>query len=161
MIYWKARPALKNGAGEFVTGSFPNLNAVCDFLVAQKKNVILGCSAWKDRVNIEDALFAGSVINKIEKEFVKEGLRVFFISKNNRGYGNKKDKLFSINLENGKGSSFSLYKDIEKEDKEIYEKITKKLEADNKSKEGVWIGRKTIVWTNPDGQSVTARDYID
>ena len=54
-------------------------------------------------------------INKIEKEFVKEGLRVFFISKNNRGYGNKKDKLFSINLENGKGSSFSLYKEIEKE----------------------------------------------
>lgn len=61
--------ALKNGASEIITGSFPNLNAVCDFLIQSKKNVILGCSAWKDRVNIEDALFAGAVINQIKSNF--------------------------------------------------------------------------------------------
>jgi 2-phosphosulfolactate phosphatase len=27
--------------------------------------VILGCAAWKDRVNIEDTLFAGAVIDRV------------------------------------------------------------------------------------------------
>ena len=40
-------------------------------------------------------------------------------------------------------------------------KKTNRLAANNNSKEGKWIGRKTIVWTNPDYQSVTARDYVD
>jgi len=61
--------ALNKGASEVVTGSFPNLSAVCDHLVAQQKNVILGCSAWKDRFNLEDALFAGAVVNRIKDHF--------------------------------------------------------------------------------------------
>jgi 2-phosphosulfolactate phosphatase len=61
--------ALNNGASEIITGSFPNLSAVCDHLVASKKNVILGCSAWKDRFNLEDSLFAGAVINRIQEHF--------------------------------------------------------------------------------------------
>ncbi len=61
--------ALKNGADEVITGSFPNLSAVCDHLIAAKKNVILGCSAWKDRINIEDTLFAGAVIHYIKAYF--------------------------------------------------------------------------------------------
>lgn len=61
--------ALEKGAGEIITGSFPNLSAVCDHLVASGKKVILGCAAWKDRVNIEDTLFAGAVIDRIGKHF--------------------------------------------------------------------------------------------
>ncbi|MDI3322516.1 2-phosphosulfolactate phosphatase [Pinibacter soli] len=61
--------ALECGASEVVTGSFPNLSAVCDFLVKQNKNVILGCSAWKDRFNLEDTLFAGAVISKVKEHF--------------------------------------------------------------------------------------------
>ena len=61
--------ALQNGASEVVTGSFPNLSAICDHLLAEKKNVILGCSAWKDRFNLEDTLFAGAVIERIKKQF--------------------------------------------------------------------------------------------
>jgi 2-phosphosulfolactate phosphatase len=61
--------ALDNGAEEIITGSFPNISAVCDHLVAKKKNVILGCAAWKDRVNIEDSLFAGAVIDRIHDHF--------------------------------------------------------------------------------------------
>src|SRR5580658_8497202 len=57
--------ALDRGAGQIITGSFPNLSAVCDFLVTQNHPVILGCAAWKDRVNIEDLLFAGAVINRV------------------------------------------------------------------------------------------------
>lgn len=61
--------ALKNGASEVVTGSFPNLSAVCEFLKQQNKNVFLGCSAWKDRFNLEDTLFAGAVINEVQEHF--------------------------------------------------------------------------------------------
>ena len=61
--------ALDRGAKEIVTGSFPNLSAVCNHLVEMKQNVILGCAAWKDRVNIEDMLFAGAVISKVKENF--------------------------------------------------------------------------------------------
>ncbi|QEC41448.1 2-phosphosulfolactate phosphatase [Pseudobacter ginsenosidimutans] len=61
--------ALERGAGEVITGSFPNLSSVCDYLLASKQNVILGCAAWKDKVNLEDTLFAGAVINRVQEHF--------------------------------------------------------------------------------------------
>ena len=105
--------ALDKNARAIITGSFPNLSAVCDFLLAQKQNVILGCAAWKNRVNIEDTLFAGAVIDRIGKHFsincdssqmaatmyndAKENLFEFMRSKNAShymrlsGYGLEKD----------------------------------------------------------------------
>jgi hypothetical protein len=38
---------------------------------------------------------------------------------------------------------------------------TKKLQANNNTEIDKWFGRKTVVWTNKDSKSVTARDYID
>jgi 2-phosphosulfolactate phosphatase len=61
--------SLDNGAKEIITGSFPNLSAVCDHLIEKKMNVVLGCAAWKDRVNIEDTLFAGAVIERVKEHF--------------------------------------------------------------------------------------------
>jgi len=61
--------ALEKGAREIITGSFPNLDAVCNHLVKKNMPVILACAAWKDRVNIEDTLFAGAVISKIKDHF--------------------------------------------------------------------------------------------
>jgi 2-phosphosulfolactate phosphatase len=62
--------ALADGAKGIITGSFPNLSAVCNYLIEQKENVILACAAWKDKVNIEDTLFAGAVINRIKDQFL-------------------------------------------------------------------------------------------
>lgn len=83
--------ALAKGATEIITGSFLNLTAVCDHLLAEKKNVILACAGWKDRVNLEDTLFAGAVITAIGEHFtidcdasqIAHGI-----------YGNAKDDLF-------------------------------------------------------------------
>jgi 2-phosphosulfolactate phosphatase len=61
--------ALDKNADTIISGSFPNLSAVCDFLVAEKKNVVLGCAGWKDRFNLEDTLFAGAVIHRLKNEF--------------------------------------------------------------------------------------------
>ena len=61
--------ALAAGAQGIITGSFSNLSAVCDYLIGQNKNVILACAAWKDRINIEDTLFAGTVVSRIKNNF--------------------------------------------------------------------------------------------
>src|ERR1700761_9215721 len=34
-----------------ITGSFLNLTAVCDYLLAQNRSVVLGCASWKDKFN--------------------------------------------------------------------------------------------------------------
>lgn len=61
--------ALDKGANDIITGSFPNLSAVVEYLLAQKKQVILGCAAWKNRANIEDTLFAGAVLDRLQNQF--------------------------------------------------------------------------------------------
>ncbi len=61
--------ALEKGAPEIITGSFPNLSAVCEHLIKKNRNVVLACAAWKDKVNIEDTLFAGAVIERIKEHF--------------------------------------------------------------------------------------------
>ena len=57
------------GASAIVIGSFLNLSAVCDYLLAQNKNVLLGCASWKDKFNLEDTLFAGAVVSRIQHAF--------------------------------------------------------------------------------------------
>ncbi|HTR28554.1 MAG TPA: 2-phosphosulfolactate phosphatase [Puia sp.] len=61
--------ALDRGAGQIITGSFPNLRSVCNYLVDQNLPVVLACAAWKDKVNIEDMLFAGAVIHQVQEHF--------------------------------------------------------------------------------------------
>lgn len=61
--------ALEKGADTVVSGSFPNLSAVCDFLRNENRNVILACAGWKDRFNLEDTLFAGAVISRVRDHF--------------------------------------------------------------------------------------------
>jgi len=61
--------ALDRGAGQIVTGSFPNLSSICDYIASQNQPVVLGCAAWKDRVNLEDMLFAGAVIHRVKEHF--------------------------------------------------------------------------------------------
>jgi 2-phosphosulfolactate phosphatase len=61
--------ALAKGATEIVTGAFINLSAVCEHLLKMKRNVILGCAAWKDKPNMEDTLFAGAVVSKVQEHF--------------------------------------------------------------------------------------------
>jgi len=57
------------GASDIVIGSFLNLHALCQFLLARNKNVLLACASWKDKFNLEDTLFAGAVINEVQNAF--------------------------------------------------------------------------------------------
>jgi 2-phosphosulfolactate phosphatase len=61
--------ALDRGAGQIITGAFSNLRSVCNYLIDQNQPVVLACAAWKDKVNIEDLLFAGAVIHQVKDHF--------------------------------------------------------------------------------------------
>lgn len=45
-----------------VTGAFVNLQAVADYCLTHRRDVIVLCSGWQDKVNIEDTLFGGALV---------------------------------------------------------------------------------------------------
>lgn len=55
--------AKSTGAREIIIGSFLNLTAVVDFLKSSENNILILCAGWKGKVNLEDTLFAGAVID--------------------------------------------------------------------------------------------------
>ncbi len=54
-------------AYKVVIGSFVNITAICNWLQIQNKNILLLCSGWKNRVSLEDTLFAGAVTELLLK----------------------------------------------------------------------------------------------
>ena len=46
-------------------GSYLNISALSKFLVEQRKDVLLLCAAWKNKINIEDTLCAGAFAEKL------------------------------------------------------------------------------------------------
>jgi 2-phosphosulfolactate phosphatase len=48
-------------AYKVVIGSFLNITALSKWLFLEKRNIILLCSGWKNKFNLEDALFAGAL----------------------------------------------------------------------------------------------------
>ena len=61
------------GAQRIVFGAFVNLQAIADFLDIQGKDVVIVCAGWEDEVNLEDTMFAGALIDKLESSFNIEG----------------------------------------------------------------------------------------
>ena len=64
--------ARSQGARQIVIGSFLNLAAVADHILSGTNNVLILCAGWKGKVNLEDTLFAGALVeatkNHIEAE---------------------------------------------------------------------------------------------
>lgn len=54
-------------ADEILVGSFFNLSVLTAYLKQQDNSVILFCSGWKDRVNLEDTLFAGYIARALSE----------------------------------------------------------------------------------------------
>ena len=53
-------------AHQVVIGSFLNLNALCEWLCKQENDVLCLCAGWKNRLNLEDTLFAGAVVHQLK-----------------------------------------------------------------------------------------------
>ena len=58
-------------AYEVVIGSFLNFDLLCDYLLSQERSILLLCAGWKNKFNLEDALFAGAVSARLEKSSEK------------------------------------------------------------------------------------------
>lgn len=48
-----------------IIGSFLNISAVCDWLINAGDDVIILCAGWKNRVNIEDSIYAGALVDRL------------------------------------------------------------------------------------------------
>jgi 2-phosphosulfolactate phosphatase len=59
-------------AREIVIGSFLNLTAVADYLLSGSNSVLILCAGWRGKVNLEDTLFAGALVEKIRDEIKPE-----------------------------------------------------------------------------------------
>ncbi len=55
-------------AYKVVIGAFTNITALCNWLKLQNRSVLLLCSGWKNRFNLEDTLFAGAVTDILLKD---------------------------------------------------------------------------------------------
>lgn len=53
-------------AKQVIVGSFLNLTAVVKNLLLGENSVLIVCAGWKGRVNLEDTLFAGAVVEKLK-----------------------------------------------------------------------------------------------
>jgi 2-phosphosulfolactate phosphatase len=57
------------GAKEIVIGSFLNLSAVINHLKNKDNDVLIVCAGWKGRVNLEDTLFAGALVENLKDKY--------------------------------------------------------------------------------------------
>ncbi|AKD57482.1 2-phosphosulfolactate phosphatase [Spirosoma radiotolerans] len=60
----KSRSAVK-----VLVGSFLNLDAVVQFLKTERYDVMVLCAGWKGRVNMEDTLFAGALVERLKDSY--------------------------------------------------------------------------------------------
>lgn len=59
-------------ADQIVIGSFLNISAVAEYLKEQDSDVLILCAGWKGKVNMEDSLFAGALVEKLQNDFANE-----------------------------------------------------------------------------------------
>lgn len=56
---------IARSAYRVITGAFINLQAVADYCLAHERDVVVLCSGWQDKVNTEDTLFGGALVDTL------------------------------------------------------------------------------------------------
>lgn len=59
-------------ANEILIGSFLNLSALSNYVRKGQNNILIVCAGWKGRVNMEDTLFAGALIENLRDILLPE-----------------------------------------------------------------------------------------
>jgi 2-phosphosulfolactate phosphatase len=57
------------GASDIIVGCFLNLSAVVSYLREVPNNILIVCSGWKGKVNLEDTLYAGGLVEHLKNDF--------------------------------------------------------------------------------------------
>ena len=58
--------ARSSGAREIIIGSFLNLTATINYLKRSSNNILVLCAGWRGKVNLEDTLFAGALVELLK-----------------------------------------------------------------------------------------------
>lgn len=53
-------------ADEVLIGAFLNISRLSDYIAKSSKDVIIHCAGWKGKTNMEDTLFAGALVEKLQ-----------------------------------------------------------------------------------------------
>jgi 2-phosphosulfolactate phosphatase len=56
---------LASSGYQVLIGAFLNLGALCDYLLASSRDVLILCAGWKNKFNLEDTLFAGALADRL------------------------------------------------------------------------------------------------
>lgn len=56
---------MANNSHRVLIGSYLNHQSLVDYIVKENRNVIILCAGWKNKFNLEDSLFAGSLAKSI------------------------------------------------------------------------------------------------
>jgi 2-phosphosulfolactate phosphatase len=56
---------ITKSADGVVIGAFINISALTEWIVGQRKNIVLLCSGWKNKFCLEDTLFAGALAERL------------------------------------------------------------------------------------------------
>jgi len=56
---------LASSSKQVLVGTFMNLDGVVEHLKKENREVLILCAGWKNKVNIEDTLFAGAVVDAL------------------------------------------------------------------------------------------------
>ncbi len=59
----------KSSAVKVLVGAFLNLEAIANYLKTQPYDVLILCAGWKGKVNLEDSLFAGALVDALQEEY--------------------------------------------------------------------------------------------
>ncbi|GAB4127086.1 MAG: 2-phosphosulfolactate phosphatase family protein [Raineya sp.] len=60
---------LSENAKEILVGAFLNLETIANYLKNENTNVLVVCAGWKGKVNMEDTLFAGALVEQLSDNF--------------------------------------------------------------------------------------------
>lgn len=101
------------GASDIIAGSFLNLSAVVNYIKNRPEDILLHCAGWKGKMNLEDTVYAGAIVDALKSEVkhtedsVLTALELYHSSKDNiLGYLSNSSH---VNRLKGKG----IMKDIE------------------------------------------------
>ena len=53
-------------AERILVGAFSNLTLLADYIAAQPHDVVVLCSGWKGKLSLEDTLFAGALVQRLD-----------------------------------------------------------------------------------------------
>jgi 2-phosphosulfolactate phosphatase len=55
------------GAKQILIGSFLNMSSISRYLLMCEHDILIVCAGWKGKVNLEDSLFAGALVDILRK----------------------------------------------------------------------------------------------